>query len=403
MRASAIGSGTVAGLGMAGLATTLLWLIQVVGWDPTWRAMGVTPLHPPFFDMHVINDYAACAWKGLDPYAPHACNVDNFNIPPTWLSLGKLGLDGTDSAWLSLVIIAAAGLVMALLYRGRSWPHGLILLVAVASPSVMMGIERGNLDLLILAIVGTAALLYGDGRPRQASGAFALLALGVLLKLIPMFCVVLAARSSRKTFVFALVLAAFSFAYLFFDLEHIFLIRRNVPTTFVLSYGYKAIFLGIDHVRSEAGLPPIGLADMWLPALSIAVTLVCAAGVAINSFFRGREFCSVDHSVAGTAFLFGAGIYCGTYMLGTNFIYRLMFVLLCLPQLQDWQIQRRNTDRAGDVVELVLFATILATLWLNGGPNGHSIFLWFPQMLDWFLFFFLSAVMMLNFLRTSWK
>jgi hypothetical protein len=178
-----------------------------------------------------------------------------------------------------------------------------------------------------------------------------------------------------------------------------------VPTTFVLSYGHKAIFLGIDHIRSEAGLPAIGLADTWLPVLSVAAVLIGAAGVAVKNFCARREFCSVDITVAGTAFLFGAGIYCGTYMLGTNFIYRLMFLLLCLPQLQDWQIRRRNTDRAGEVAELVLFGSILAALWLNGSPNGHAIFLWFPQLLDWFLFFFLSAVMMLNLLRSSidWK
>jgi hypothetical protein len=50
---------------------------------------------------------------------------------------------------------------------------------------------------------------------------------------------------------------------------------------------------------------------------------MCAAIVAVDSFPNRREFCSVDMSAAGTAFLFGAGIYCGTYLLGTNFIYRL--------------------------------------------------------------------------------
>jgi len=43
--------------------------------------------------MHVINDYAASAWKGSDAYAPHACNVDNFNIPPT-SPLGATSLTG---------------------------------------------------------------------------------------------------------------------------------------------------------------------------------------------------------------------------------------------------------------------------------------------------------------------
>ena len=131
-----IGSGTVVALGIAGTAVGLLALGRVVGWDETWRTFGVTPLQPPFFDMHVINDYAACAWKGVDAYAPHACNVDNFNIPPTWLLVGFLGVDGSDSSWLSVAVFAAAMIVMVLLLQGRSWYHGVVALGAVISPSV---------------------------------------------------------------------------------------------------------------------------------------------------------------------------------------------------------------------------------------------------------------------------
>jgi hypothetical protein len=86
-------------------------------------------------------------WQGVDAYTPHACNVDNFNIPPTWLWLGVLGLDGSDSTWFAVVIIVITATVMVLLYRGSSWSHGLIGLAAIASPSAMMGVERGNLDL----------------------------------------------------------------------------------------------------------------------------------------------------------------------------------------------------------------------------------------------------------------
>src|ERR1700722_7908411 len=80
-----IDSGSAVTLGVVCAAVALLILDRVVGWAPTWRALGVTPLQPPFFDMHVINDYAACAWHGTDAYGPHACNGDNFNIPPVWL------------------------------------------------------------------------------------------------------------------------------------------------------------------------------------------------------------------------------------------------------------------------------------------------------------------------------
>jgi hypothetical protein len=395
-----IGSGTVVSLGLIGTAAALLALGHVVGWNSTWRAFGVTPLQPPFFDMHVINDYAACARRGIDAYAPRACNVANFNIPPTWLLVGLLGVDGSDSDWLSAVVIATTGIVMVLLLQGRSWFYGVIALGAVISPSVMMGVERGNLDLLVLSLVGLAALIYAEGRVGRACLAISVLGLGVALKLIPIFCVSLASRFSRQTLIFACAAAALSLIYLYLAIDYVFLIRGNVPTTFILSYGYKVIFLGEDHVRSEAGLSPIGLADTWLPAFTVAVVLTCAAIVAVNNFRNRREFCSVDMSTAGTAFLFGAGIYCGTYLLGTNFIYRLMFLLLCVPQLQDWQIRRREIDKPGGIAEPGLFGLVLGVLWLNGNANGHSTFLLLPQLLNWFLLFCLAAVLMINLLRT---
>jgi hypothetical protein len=390
----------VVALGLAGLAAALLVLNHVVGWAPTWRAFGVTPLQPAFFDMHVINDYVACASRGIDPYEPHACNIDNFNIPPTWLLLENLGVDGSDSFWLSIAIIVAAAIVMILLFGGRSRFQGSIALAALISPPVMMGVERGNLDLLILGLVGSAALIYRERNARHAGCAVALLGFGVALKLFPVFCVTLAARFSRQTFLFACALAALSLTYLLSSFRYILLISRNVPTTFVLSYGYKTIFLGVDHIRGEAGLEPIGLADTWLPASAAAVVLICAAAVAADSFRKHRDFCLIDTSCAGTAFLFGSGIYCGTYLLGTNFVYRLMFLLLCLPQIQDWQIRWCETVSSANVVNLGLFCTVLGVLWLNGSTDGHSTFLLLPQLLDWFLFFFLAAVLMLNALRT---
>jgi hypothetical protein len=395
-----IGSGTVVSLGIIGAAVALLALGRLIGWDPTWRAFGVTPLHPAFFDMHVINDYAACASNGVDPYAPQACNEDNFNIPPPWLWLGFLGIDGSDSSWLSVMIIALALMVMVLLLQGRPWYHGVIAMVALISPSVMMGIERANLDLLILALVGSAALIYDEEHAGRELGALTFLCLGVALKLFPIFSIALVARLGRRSFLFACALAAFSLIYLGLTIKYVFLIRRNVPTTFILSYGYKVIFLGLDHVRSEAGLGPAGLAETWVPACTVAVVLISAAVVAFNLFRTRREVCSVDISVAGTAFLFGAGIYCGTYLLGTNFIYRLMFLLLCIPQLQDWQSRGWEHGKAARIAEMGLFGTVLGVLWLNGNANGHSSFLLLPQLLDWFLFFCMAAVLMSNLLQT---
>ena len=76
-------------------------------------------------------------------------------------------------------------------------------------------------------------------------------------------------------------------------------------------------------------------------------------------------------------------------------------MFLCVPQLQDWQIQKCEGETTGGIVEISLFVIVLGVLWLNGNSNGHSNFLLLPQLLDWFLFFCMAAVLMLNLLRTA--
>jgi len=394
-----IGSGMVIAFGVLVTLIVVLCFGQLVGWDPTWRSFGVTPLQPPFFDMHVVTDYAACAAKGFDAYIPHSCNPANFNLPPIWLWLGFLGIDGSYSTWLSVAIIAAALGVMVVLLKGRSVGDGALAMVAILSPSVMMGVERGNLDLLILALVGTAALIYEEQKIGRISWTVTLIGLAIVWKLFPMFCIAVGTRFNWRTILFASVIAVFSLAYLAAISDYISLIRHNVPTTFILSYGYKAPFLGLDHLRTEARLNTIGLADTWVPIMAAILTLISAAATALISFHYGRLFCMVTDSVAGTAFLFGSGIYCGTFLLGTNFIYRLMFLLLCVPQLQDWQ--RTESDDKERKIERGLFATVLSALWLNGNSNGHSTFLLVPQLIDWLLFFGLAAALTSNFLNNA--
>ena len=349
--------------------------------------------------MHIIMDYAACAAKGFDAYIPHSCNPKNFNIPPIWLWLGLLGLDSSHSNWLSVAITAAALGVVVALFKGRPATDGALALVAILSPSVMMGVERGNLDLLILALVGAAALIYDDERSKRPSWAVVPIGLAIILKLFPMFCVAIAARCNRRTILFAGTITAFSVVYLA-DISHYLpLIRQNVPTTFILSYGYKAPFLGFDYLRTQAGLPEIRLADTWVPIAVAIVTLVAAAITALISLHRARVFCMVSNSIAGTSFLFGCGIYCGTFLLGTNFIYRLMFLLLCVPQLQDWE--RATSDYYSRIIERALFGIVLSVLWLNGDANGHSTFLLISQLIDWLLFFGLATVLATNLLNSA--
>src|SRR5262249_13447524 len=156
--------------------------------------------------------------------------------------------------------------VIISLFRARTAGQALLALLCILSPPVMMGVERGNLDLLVLALVGSAALIYDENNRLRLVGTVAFISLGVVLTLFPIFCLTIGSRCTKRALLLAGLTAAVCFAYLIIIWDYIPLIRRNVPTTFVLSYGYKAIFLYLDHVPKGVGLSPMRLADGWLPA-----------------------------------------------------------------------------------------------------------------------------------------
>ena len=166
----AIGSGTVLVAVVLAALIALLALGYATGWDATWRAIGVTPLKPHFFDMHAVTDQAACSAQGYNAYEVNSCAPLKFNYPPIWLQLGYLGINGLDSAWLSILVAFIAFVVVATLLKGRSALNGVLSSAAILSPSVMMGVERGNIDLVILALVGSAALVFKDQTSGELSG-----------------------------------------------------------------------------------------------------------------------------------------------------------------------------------------------------------------------------------------
>ena len=397
-----IGSGTVVLSAIAIALFVLFGLGHLVGWSPTWRSVGVTPLEPHFFDMHAVTDHAECAAKGFDAYSLNSCDPRTpFNYPPVWLLLGRLGIDGSDSVWLSVVMIVVALAVMVAIFKGRSIGDGAIFAAAILSPSVLMGVERANVDFSILALVGGAALVFTEQKTSRTLLAVLLIGAAIVLKLYPLFCIALAARFSRRTFLFAAAVVVISAIYFVIISDYIPLIRQNTPTSFMLSYGYKVLFLGIDHLRSEAGLTAIGLADTWIPMGLALTTVILAVAAALCHSRPESSFCKVTDGVAGTAFLFGAGIYCGSFLLGTNFVYRLMFLLLCLPQLRQWAEGTLADDRRTVTSARVLVGTILFALWMNGSPNGHTTFMLVPQLANWLIFFGLATILVLNFVASA--
>jgi hypothetical protein len=408
-----IGAGAIIVVAATVVVLVLVLSDSAVGWVQAWHIFAVPSMQPPFHDMQFVTDHAGCFAKGFNAYFPNPCDPFQtpFNYPPLLLWIGYLGINGGHTIWLAVLMAIMALAALVALMRGQSISAGALISLAIISPSVLLGFERGNIDLFILALVGGAALLIARHGAMQTMLATVLLCFAVGSKLYPVFCVALLAKFSRRNLKIMAILGIASAVYFVMIYDIIPIIRANTPSSSWLSYGYKVTLLTVDDLLRGAGLPPTGRSAGWM-ALTLALcTFALAVTAALRAFRQGSCDCEVADDAAGTAFLFGAGIYCGSFMLGANYIYRLTFLLLCIPQVLDWLASFQPGNRTKMIARLLLFG-ILGVLWLHGGVlwlhpifiGGvlwlHPIFMAIPLAFDWALLFGLAAVLALNFLRS---
>ena len=120
------------------------------------------------------------------------------NYPRVWMAASILGLGEDDTDPIGYVI-AVAFFLAAIIVLPRRAPLGdaLIYGVALCSPAVMLGVERGNVDIALFSLIAAAGLVMRRTRygPPVAS---ALILVAAVLKLFPIAAVGMLARLPRR-------------------------------------------------------------------------------------------------------------------------------------------------------------------------------------------------------------
>ncbi len=296
-----------------------------IGYTETWGLWGFPVMTPHFADLRTITGGAESYALGFDPMVANPGDPWQrvMNYPRVWQALFLLHIDQSDTTWLGLTIIAlfVAGLFLFMprLDRGAT----LLLFAALCSPAVMLAVERGNNDLAVFFLVALALFLL----PRSLPVAIAALLGGVLLKLFPLFALMVLLREPpRRLLGYAGVAVGLVVIYLGLTIDDLRLMQQGVLKGTLLSFGI-GVFPQFHGEGSE-----IDLAALRAAAWSRVVAL---AGV---GYLLSRRFCLIAaaEGAALDAFRAGAGIYLGTFLLGQNWDYRLTFLLLTLPQLFVW-------------------------------------------------------------------
>jgi len=303
----------------------------------TYIYTGVTytpwPMYPPFADLITITGSVDCLRNGMDPYSVTSFDpwLRTYNYPRLWLSLFDIiGFDRSSTNILGISMAFLFSLATCLFFSFRKPIQIITALALILSPSVLFLLERGNSDTIIYLLI-VFAVFYLD-RINILNGEIRLhlkyliiiftaclkIYPGVLLALIFFEDITLKKRLIILSYAGTILAAYIAITY-----SDISMISKNTPRPSYMAYGKNAVL--------QEYLSPTTLAI----AANLMMLVIAGLSFVISKKFRTDiNLMSANNTTdKGLMKLFvtGALLYWGSFFIGNNWDYRLVFTLLMLP------------------------------------------------------------------------
>jgi hypothetical protein len=309
-------------------------LIAAWGWTGAFRRLGVPTLSPPLADVRPLQAALAAEARGLDP------RIDNpddpwrrpLDYPDVWLRFARALDLGNERHLRAFAAVGEIGFVVMLVMVAALAPT-LWLSLGAFSGATWLLLERGNNDAYLFVLVALVGLVASDAI------AAALLLLATWLKVYPLFALGRLAHKRIALWAFALLAGA----YLTLHAHELWRLRAAIQTGVFYSYGAEPLAAWL-RIRTGADLPPfvVGVGHLGAAAL---------LWLALGDRLAAAHDPNADR--ARRLFLVGGGIYAGSFLASSNWDYRLVFLLLCLPHIS--RLKQRG-------VGIALALTTLAAL-----------------------------------------
>lgn len=125
------------------------------GYNNTWGLFNIPYLTPHFTDLRTITGGAASFAQGLDPMVNNPGDPwgRRMNYPRIWQSLYLFGVNQDHTTYLGIIFICLFLVGIILILPNTNYTTLLFVMLAVLSPATLLGIERGNIDLLMFFLV----------------------------------------------------------------------------------------------------------------------------------------------------------------------------------------------------------------------------------------------------------
>lgn len=282
------------------------------GWGKGWALFGIVAMEPQFADFRSIQGALVSESLGLNPQVSNPGDPWGrlLNYPYLWVDLARVLNIGDESNFMSLCSLIVLSFVLCCFDLLRRYPS-LPMLMALISSAPLLGVERCNNDLVIFVILYVASFLYAK------NWFFIPVAVAGFLKIFPLFALCVPFAIGRRRAFFLTLLPTLGAIFLFHD--EIFALKKITPGSVGMSYG-------ISSVSKLIGSNPLSyIVLLFSSAFMIALVFRSAGNVKkFLEKFSGHSF---------GLFVIGSSIYVGTYILASNWDYRLIFLIFCIPFL----------------------------------------------------------------------
>ena len=332
-------------------------MAYAVGFERTWQFFGIPTVIPDFIDSRVITAGFESFKMGYDPLIanPAMPTGNEMNYPRVWQLLFYFDLNQNKTIYLAATCFAFYLLGVFIIcntIEGSIWK--IIFLCIAFSPSALLGIERGNVDLIIFGITALAGQLFAI----NVVFSISLLAIAFILKLYPILAMpfLISMTHPKKILKISLFMLAFIIMYLILKYDELILISNSTPRTFALSYGKNVLHSALSYGLS------LDEFSLDIIKLSINLFLLFSSILVISKSYFHARIDSINFKLqCEVFFLAGASIYCGTFWIGNNFEYRLIFLLLVIPFFLD-EINK-SFDDFRKKISIFFIALVLVTMW----------------------------------------
>jgi ribose transport system permease protein len=295
--------------------------ILINGWFTTWTALQVPTLSPFFADMRTVQGSLLSNQLGSDPQAnnlgdPWARTMD---YPKIWIWIAKLFQLNNETNFVLFICLYILAYIACCFLLLRDSPS-LYILLAIFSGSSLLAVERGNNDLLAFALIFVGIILS-----QSYFNAFSIL-LATVLKIFPVLLVLTLVKKPKILVLLILIIAA----YFLFNFGELKIIQAgntalSDPNSMFASYGFDTNIRIIQQIVMGQS----AFTYVLLKYLLILVSLVLAATLSRSKYLdlTGNSPYKTDLFIAGGI------IFSGTYLITSNWDYRLIFLLICIPYI----------------------------------------------------------------------